>query len=246
MKQTNWRCLITAFSVIVTFQLACRLGQSPAAPKTTPTETATLTSTPTATFSPTATIPPSPTLTPAPVPVCHPNNIIRGEVDEALPEYIDMLGVATRLDGTHLAVMFIMRDIPEEITIHKANVEPTTMEIAWGVAIDTDSDPDTGLTPFMTGAAGGYEYVLQAYNIKEGPERSGTIQDLFRNQTSIWITKENNNGWRESAPGSVTVDREAKTIILNGNIKGITPDSYLYFFTASMDAEYVTDEICAR
>lgn len=246
MKQTNRRYIITALSMTVALLLACRLGQSPAVPTTTPTETATLTSIPTATLLPTATIPPSSTVTSTPAPVCHPNYIIQGETDEALPGYIDMLGVATRLDGTRLAVMFIMRDIPEKITIHKENVEPTTMETAWGVAIDTDNDPDTGLTPFMTGAAGGYEYVLQAYNIKDGPERSGTIQDLFRNQTSIWITKENNNGWRESTPGSITVDREAKTIILSGNIKGITLDSYLYFFTASMDREYVTDEICVH
>jgi hypothetical protein len=213
------------------------------------TDTPVFTSTPTPTFTSTATVTPSPTLTPTPAPVCNPNTIVHGTVDEALPEYIDMLGVFTRLDGTHLTVVFTLRGIPEEVTIDRRTLGAGTIEIAWGVAIDTDNNQGTGSALFMTGSGHGYEYLLQAFNIKEASERSGTIQDLFRNRASVWMPTQN-GGWREDNLGSprgvITVNREAKTITLSGRIKGITPDSYLHFFTAATETVYVIDEICAR
>ncbi len=205
------------------------------------TSTPTLTPTATATLTPTATA----TLTPTPVPVCNPNTTVQGAMDNDLPGYIDILDVSTTLVGTKLTVVFTVREIPDKITIDRNSLEPGYNDIAWGVAVDTDNSPDTGEPAGFIYSGYGYEYFLLALNFKSGSERSGTIQNLFRNKTNVWKAEESGR-ISSGAAGTLVVDQNAKTITLSGYIKGITPDSYLHFFTLYNDTKQIVDELCRR
>ncbi len=210
-------------------------------PTITNTPTSTPTPTPTATFTPTATA----TFTPTPAPVCNPNTTVQGTINNDIPGYIDILSVSTTLDGKKLTVAFKVREIPEEITIDKDTLKKGYPELAWGVAIDTDNNPDTGNASFMIDSGYGYDNTLQAFNFKQGSERSGTIQNIFRNKTAVW-TATKDKGIHMNASGSITVDQSTNTITLSGNVKGITADSHLHFFTFSKDTNLLVDEVCQR
>lgn len=211
-----------------------------------PTHTNTLSPTPITTDTPvaTATASSTPTSTSTPEPICNPNNTIQGAIDD-VPGYIDILSVSTELEGTSLTVVFTMRDIPEEITINHSVVQDGRPEIAWGIVIDKDNNTDTGGGNFIIGGGLGYDTVLQAFNFKQGTERKGTIQNLFRSLTMVWDIEQNKIS--SGAAGKIEVDQDAKTITLNANIPGIQADSYLSFYTFFNDGEErFSDELCGR
>lgn len=205
-----------------------------------PTPTSTPTSTPTRTPTPV----PTATLTPTPVPVCNPGNVVQGSTDTDLPGYMDIVRVSTTLEAKTLTVVFTLREIPEEITIDRDSLERGRPEIAWGVAVDTDNDPATGGENFLAEGGYGYEYILQAFNFKQGAERKGSIENLFRLETHVW--KVTAQGISSVGTGKIDVDTVAKTITLSGNIGGITPESYLHFFSFLQDTDPLSDQICRR
>jgi hypothetical protein len=212
-------------------------------PSPTITNTPTSTPTPTATFTPTATATFTPTPTPAPV--CNPNTTVQSAINNDIPGYVDILSVSTTLEGTKLTAAFKVREIPDEIKIDKETLKKGYPELAWGVAIDTDNNPDTGQSAFMINTGYGYDNTLQAFNYKQGSERSGTIQNIFRNKTAVWKATE--KGINMGATGTIAVDQSTNTITISGTVKGITSDSYLHFFTFAMnDTDLLVDEVCQR
>lgn len=245
MNKKSQRVIVSvlAFAFLLS---ACAPGQL-LGPTITPTPTATNTPSPTPTNTPTLTPTSTPTLTPTPVPVCNPDATVLGNVNEDFPGYLDILDVTSTLSGKRLTVVFTMREIPDEITINREALGKGYPEIAWGVAIDADNDPDTGGQGFLTRSGYGYEYVLQAFNFKNGAERSGSIESLLRyHNTYLWKIKDD-GGISSGANGTLRVDQEAKTITLGADIQGISPDSYLHFFTFyNGEADILVDEICER
>jgi len=244
--ENRYKAIVISVLVFSLLLSGCGPGQlfgptTTASPTITNTPTPTSTPTPTATFTPTATV----TFTPTPKPVCNPNTTVQGAKDNALPEYIDMISVSTMMKGINLTVVFTVREIPEEITINKNALKTGNREIAWGIAIDIDNNPDTGMSPFMANSVSGYDTILQAFNFKQGSEKSGAIQDLFRNKTFVW--KSEGGGIMSSrGSGKITVDLNANTITISGSINGVKPDSYLYFFTFVKETDLFIDEICQR
>ena len=184
-------------------------------------------------------------LTPTPVPDCNPNSTAHGTIDNTLPGYIDLLDVTTTLVKTRLTVVFTLREIPEEITIDRNSLEKGEDDIGWGVAIDTDHNTATGEPATDVSSGYGYEAILKAFNFKSGSERTGTIQNLFRNKTEVW--KPEGAGWTTiGEPGTIVVDPHTKTITLSADISGITPESYLHYFTFYNDTTLSVDELCRR
>jgi len=244
MNRKVFAFFVFAFSLLFS---GCGPGQllgPTITPTPTSTSTPTPTSTPTATFTPTATA--TATFTPTPMPVCNPNSTVQGTADESLPGNMDMLGVTSTLDGYNFTVVFTVRDIPDEIVIDNNNLKKGNIEMAWGISIDTDNNPDTGEPAAFIGSGYGYETLLLAFNFKQGSERSGAIQNLFGNRTHVWIYQEG-GGISSGSSGKITVDQSAKTITLtSANIQGITPESYLHFFTFHNVTQMVVDEICRR
>jgi len=228
---------ILPFSMLLT---GCGPGQL-FGPTTTPSLTPTLT--------PTATLTATPTLTPTPVPVCNPGTTVEGAMDNGLLGHLDILNVSTTLVGTNLTAIFTVREIPDEITIDRSILQTGIPDVAWGVAVDTDNNPDTGGPSFLTKSGYGYDFILQAFNFNKGSERNGSIQNLFRYKTNVWTIKA--DGGISSGPtGTLIVDQISKTIALAANIRGITQDSYLQFFTfykvSNEPNDSIVDELCGR
>ena len=205
------------------------------------TETSTPTSTPeaagTATITPTAT----------PQPICTPNEVIESASNGSLPSYIDIQKVSTKLSGSDLTVTFTMNWLPDQIMIDRNILGYGTAEIAWGVAVDVDNDPNTGTSVSLTNSGFGYEYILQAVNFKEEEEQQGDIQTLFSDKTNVWeIFADGSSAISEA--GKIKVDTATASITLSGNINGIKKDSYLYFFAVYFPtaSQQMTDEICKR
>ena len=237
-----------ALTILIVFLLsACAPGQA-FGPTITPSPTITNTPSPVPTSTSTLTPEPTstPTLTPTPEPICHPNASVGDREDEDIPAHLDLLNVSSTLDGTELTVVFTVRDIPEEITINDENLKEGYYEIAWGVAIDADNNPDTGGKGFLRETGYGYEYALQGFNIKFGNQQSGKLQDLIKgNNVKVWQLNEDNSS-RTIGNATIDVNEEEKTITLKGNIDGITEDSHLHFFTFYGVNGFFMDEICQR
>lgn len=211
---------------------------SPTQPPTTPTPTLTPFVLPTSTASP----------------ICHPGTTVQGKLDYNLPGYINILNVSTTLVGEKLTVVFTVRDIPESITINRGTI--IRPDIAWGVAIDVDNNSHTGGNTFPPTSLGyGYDFILQARNSRDGPqtEMTGSIQELFEKQTFIWeYLPDYKNIHGLSLSGKILVDQTNKTITISsiddhiGNIRGITPNSYLHFFAYDYSANEPVTQLCQR
>jgi hypothetical protein len=213
----------------------------PSSPTLPPTSTPEATSTPevigTATITPTAT----------PLPICHPGETVESAANGSLPGYVDILNVSTRIKGSNLTAVFSMSWLPDEIGIDRNILGHGSAEIAWGVAIDMDNDPNTGASIPLIDSGYGYEYALQAVNYKQGKEQQGDIQSLFSDKTHVWEYFHDGSSDINSA-GKITVDKDAATLTISGNIEGISRESYLHFYAVYFptDTRQLTDEICQR
>jgi hypothetical protein len=199
------------------------------------------THTPTNTFTPSPTLTSTPASTPTLPPNCYPGNIIQGTANKDLPGYMDILSVSTTLNGNVFSVEFTLAEIPDEIIINREDTQEGWPEIAWAVAIDVDNAPNTGAP--TVGRGYGYDKKLQAFHFrKPGEEQTGGIQNLFRRKTSVWeIYRGGSRGLNNN--GTISVDKDAKTITLRATIPGMMNDSYLYFYTFD---GVVLDELCGR
>ena len=238
------RSIFLIFVLLTVLLSGCAPAPPPIPPTFTPSPIPpTFTPEPTATNTP---VPPSPTPTATPLPICNPNASIKGASNEDMPEYLDILNVSSTLDGTTLTVVFTLQEIPDEITINSDTLQQGQYEIAWGVAIDTDNNPDTGGAGLLQNSGYGYEYSLQAFNIKFGNESTGSVQNLFQNHNSkVWAFGEDGKS-STVADATFDVKQEAKTITLKADIPEITEDSYLHFFTYYGIQGVFMDEICQR
>ena len=216
---------------------------TPPSSPTSPPVTETVAPTSTLEIVETATV----TATATPPPVCKPGKTIENGANGSLPSYIDVLKVSTQLSGSKLTVTFTMNWLPEQIMIDRNILSYGATEIAWGVAIDTDNDPNTGSPNFLSNSGYGYEYILQAVNFKEGDELQGDIQTLFNEKTNVWeLFLDGSNNIH--APGKIKVDTATASLTLSGDIKGITKESYLHFFAVYFPtaSQQMLDEICSR
>lgn len=181
---------------------------------------------------------------------CKPNNEIQGSSDEDLPDFVDILGVSNTLEGTRLTVVFKLRGIPDEITVDQNTLKLYESEIAWGVDIDTDNNPDTGSPNFVIDDGYGYDSIFQSYNFKQSTERKVGIEKFFQYRTFVWnVEKER---IRNGVNGKILVDQAEKTITLTASIPDINPDSSLHFYTFYNSVgregkkEVLIDELCKR
>lgn len=186
----------------------------------TPTFTSTPLPTHTPTPTPTPTITSSPTPTPTPEPLCIPGETIfdaEGDVELA---HIDLLKVETLLEDRQLTVTFYVKDIPDEITINREEMEKGYGEYEWAVHINSDNDATTGRR--------GYEYELKLFSFKSGAARTGSFEEVFKNGVMIWESTAEGRSTTISN-GKLTVDMQAKSITIVGTIPKISPDSHLTF-----------------
>ena len=150
-------------------------------------------------------------------------NDFSGDVDI---DFIDILKVETTLEEGLLMVTFHLAGLPSEITINDDSLENFRGEYFWGVHIDVDNDPDTGWSSF--GLNEGIEYKMSLFNFKQGQEKKGSFEDVFRNNAYIWVIKDNGSS-QTTKKIQFKVDYDLSTITLSGSVPDINASPLLYF-----------------
>ena len=153
-------------------------------------------------------------------------NDFSGDVDI---DFIDILKVETTLEEGILSVTFHLAGLPNEITINDDSLENFKQEYFWGVQIDTDNESDTGRSTF--GRPEGVEYSMSLFNFKQGQEKTGSFEDVFRNNAYIWIINEDGSS-KTIKKAQFKVDYDLSTITLSGSVPDINESSLLYFGTS--------------
>ncbi|MXY95531.1 MAG: hypothetical protein F4047_12450 [Caldilineaceae bacterium SB0670_bin_27] len=145
----------------------------------------------------------------------------RKESAQDLFAHIDILGVATALDGETLTVTFQLRDLPETLTFNRTGVPKHALEYNWEVSIDVDNDPATG--------SAGFDYMLSAgYFVHPLAKNSDTVAQITEPgfvKAGLWGL--NRKGYRVPAEADIAIEVSAadNTITLSGDIPGITEAS---------------------
>jgi len=196
---------------------------------------------------PTFTPEPTATATSTPVPVCNPGNAVEGTIDDDITfGFMDITNVSTSLDGTTLTLVMTLREIPNEITINSKELSDFKPEIALGVAIDVDNNPDTGNPILLTNTGYGYDIFLHVYKFKTpGDEVTGAVENVFKYWYGVTTITESSMNYKTNE-ATLPVNLEAKTITLVGDVPNISPTSYLHFFTFYKDTDSVVDQLCQR
>ena len=139
--------------------------------------------------------------------------------------HIDIRSVTTALVRETLSVTFQLRDIPETLTFARTGVPEHALEYNWEVSIDVDNDPETG--------SGGFDYMLSAgYFVPRFAQDSNTMAEITQPgfvKASLWgLDRE---GYRVLAEADIEVEVSVddNTIMLSGEIPGITAESPLKF-----------------
>ena len=153
-----------------------------------------------------------------------------------LPDYIDIVGVDSSLEGETLTAVFHLRGIPEGLTVNRDGVKHLHLEYSWSVAIDVESDPDADLSSYAHYPS---DYSLGAFSPSmrfqsDTPPATLPFGDSF--QTAVW--EHRRDPQREvtqlmplPADVRLNVSREDNALTLIGEVPGITPQSLLMFST---------------
>jgi|WetSurMetagenome_2_1015567.scaffolds.fasta_scaffold323863_1 hypothetical protein len=228
LRNVWFRILIVGLAF---FELGIAYFHSTLPSPTSVTAIPTIPAIPSNTPSPTPSLFPTETSTPNQIaaPVCHPGHTIMGILNPSIPGYLNILKAKTHFEGKLFLLVLTLREIPDEITINSDNIEEGMPELAWGVTIFNDPKSDD------------WDYKLQSFTFKHGPEQTGSILTLFREKTYVWSVNKEAGGTQTIFVGTLSVDKKARTITLRGLIPGISSQSFLEIFAYS---KYVADQLC--
>ncbi len=162
---------------------------------------------------------PSATATPTPVTGgCAPGQVITDPADDVSLAHVDVASLSSTLSGQALQATLRLRDLPAQFTFHSAP-EP---EYRWLVLVDVDNNPNSGATDSRYRGA---EYALLVWS---DPYASGTVaaQDAFNH----WVVyPDGSGGWQDTSEAVLVVDSAADTMLIRGDIPGITQRSRIFF-----------------
>ena len=154
-----------------------------------------------------------------------PGQAITDEASDTLAAHIDITEVNTDLSGETLAVVILLRDVPESLTFDRTGVPENAMEYMWEASIDVDNDLETGFD--------GFDYTLSASHFVFSPDsdRSITTARLGNKvQVDTWksdVSPDGSYSYRLLERARIEVSTQANTITLVGDIPGITSESRL-------------------
>ena len=83
-----------------------------------------------------------------------PGQSAEGWVSDELPNYVDIVGASSELDGETLTAVFHLRGIPQRLEFNRKGVPDNRIEYMWVVAINTDGDPQSYAQPIRLLATG--------------------------------------------------------------------------------------------
>ena len=158
-----------------------------------------------------------------------PGQSAEGWVSDELPNYVDIVGASSELDGETLTAVFHLRGIPQRLEFNRKGVPNNRIEYMWVVAINTDGDPNLTLNQF--------DYWLQAsYAANRFTENSrGIMRDVSAalrggvlkfnpksdEQTQLMDPLEQNV--------DLVISHQDNTLTLVGHVPGITSNSTITF-----------------
>ena len=148
-----------------------------------------------------------------------------------VPDYIDIVGVDSSLDGETLTAIFYLRGIPEDIALNRKGVENMHLEYMWTVGIDIEGD--TKVTPDQTDYTFATFYSASRV-LADTPAQTRPFENAV--QTEVWknthYPEKNETHWI-SVPvyPRLIVSHEDNTLTLVGRIPGITDESTISFST---------------
>ena len=164
----------------------------------------------------------------------HPGQSAEDPIDN-LPDYIDIVGVESGLEGEVLTATFHLRGIPNELTVNRGGVSPLRMEYFWHIQINVEvEEMHHQDTP---------EYMIGAFSDTSGQERSHTIGHELTTvsfgesfSTALWgltPTSDENTSSLDplSTPVKHSISHEDNTLTFVGEVPGITSGSLLTFQT---------------
>ena len=158
-----------------------------------------------------------------------PGQSAEGWVSDELPNYVDIVGASSELDGETLTAVFHLRGIPQRLEFNRKGVPDNRIEYMWVVAISTDGDPNLALNQF--------DYWLQAsYSATRFTENSRGIMRDVNAAVRGGVLKYNPNSDEQTQlmdhleqNVDLVISHQDNTLTLVSRIPGITPKSTITF-----------------
>lgn len=156
---------------------------------------------------------------------------------EELPGHIDIVAVASKLDGETLTAIFYLKGVPEELTINREGVDPTQLEYMWSIEIKVAGEDTTTRHPYShLLSTFPFARNLRSVGLNSPPTESIQFGLGSAFQKGVWIYRDGqgeNTIAMELTPTIVNleVSREDNSLTLIGRIPGITPDTPISFST---------------
>ena len=158
-----------------------------------------------------------------------PGQSAEGLVSDDLPNYIDIVGASSELDGETLTAVFHLRDVPQRMEFNRKGVANNRIEYMWVVAISIEGDPNLALNQF--------DYWLQAsYSATRFSENTpGIMRDV---NAALWgdVLKYNPDSDEKTLvmdpleqDVDLAISHQDSTLTLVSRIPGITPNSTITF-----------------
>jgi hypothetical protein len=216
--------------------LTAALGCSSLTPEPTHTLTATSTLTQTCTSTPvplptsTPTSTPLPTTTPTPTGTPTPTPIVTWLTDpqnDVGLAHIDVAGLGYEISGETLRVTLLVRDVPDKLSFNRVGVPENRLEYEWAAYVDVDNNPATGSSglPALVGA----DYSIGARYFVNDP--GVTITKAISQVVQVDVTRLEGQSFSWVTMATLQVDPEAETLVLIGEIPGLTSESRVFFYT---------------
>ena len=159
-----------------------------------------------------------------------PGQNAEGLVSDDLPNYIDIVGASSELDGETLTAVFHLREIPERMEFNRKGVPDGRVEYMWVVAISTEGDPNLTLVQF--------DYWLEAsYAATKLSENTpGTMRDAnaaLRGNVPKYDPASDEQNLRMdlfAQKVDLVISHQDNTLTIASHVPGITPKSTIIFF----------------
>jgi hypothetical protein len=164
---------------------------------------------------------------PPPADQCHPGQTIADPTNDVAPAYIDVTSLTSVLNGQTLEVTFRLRNVPARLAFDRSGVPQNVLEYDWSVFVDVDNNPQTGAGPGPFRGAE-FELAAQHFVFSAVPTTEPIAGGV---QTDVWEHAPGSDSWQMIGVAALSVDSQAGTLALRGDVPGITPESRLFFHT---------------
>lgn len=166
-----------------------------------------------------------------------PGQSIEVPISEELPDYVDIVGVSSELDGEILTATFHLRGIPAELDLSTEDVKVNRAEYTLVVFVGPEYKPDDEFprTDYILGTIYGWERPAQDTTEKVSEAATMLLAAVWEMDPAVY-EDEDEEEEGEGLPYTqlenkvdVVISDQDNTLTLVGQIPGITAESTLIF-----------------